>query len=89
MRENVRIFSATLLSRTQDTTENISIHFPEGSVITLQFRLTRPETDSLANDSFVYKLTDIGLGLEMLKLEPEAVDSIKNELKSVSLGHTS
>jgi hypothetical protein len=89
MLENVRIFSATLHSGTHDTTKNLSIHFPEGSVITLQFRLTRPETDSQVSDSYIYRLTDIGLGLEMVKLEPEVIHSIKNDLKSVSLRHTS
>jgi hypothetical protein len=47
------------------------------------------ETGPRAYSQEIYQLTDIGLSLEMIKLNPEAILSIKNELKSVSLRHTS
>jgi hypothetical protein len=56
-----------------EVTRSLSIHFPEGSVITLKFVLTQLETSLHAYDQETYQLTDIGLGLETLKLHPEAI----------------
>jgi hypothetical protein len=84
-----KILRAALSSKGRVKTKNLSIHFPEGAVITLKFRLTQPETGSQTYDQDTYQLTDICLGLEMVKLDSEAIDLIKNELKSVSLRHTS
>jgi hypothetical protein len=70
-------------------TRSFSIHFPEGGVITLKFQLTQTETGPKTFDQEVYQLTDIGLNLKMVKLNPEAIVSIVKELKSVSLRHTS
>jgi hypothetical protein len=46
------------------------------------------ETSPQAYNQVIYQLTDIGLDLGMVKLNPEAILSIEKELKSVSLGHT-
>jgi hypothetical protein len=85
----LKCLPADLPSKSSETSKNLSIHSPEGGVITLKFRLTRPKNDSSAYDQETYQLTDIGLGLEAVKLDPEAIDLIKKELISVSLRHTS
>jgi hypothetical protein len=85
----LKILPADLSSKIDFATKNLSIHFPEGGMVTLRFCLIRSETDSHAYDQQIYQLTDIELGLEMVRLQSEAINSIKKELKSVSLRHTS
>jgi hypothetical protein len=69
-------------------TRNFSIHFPEGGVINLKFQLIQVEAGPKLFHLEVYQLTDIGISLGLVKLNPEAILSIANELKSVSLRHT-
>jgi hypothetical protein len=84
-----KIFSAALPKPNCGVSKSISVHFPEGGVITLKFQLTTAEASPQAYNQEIYHLIDIGLGLEMVKLNPEAILSIVKTLKSVSLGHTS
>lgn len=83
------ILSAHMPLYSHPPIKKLSIHFPEGNVITLKFVLTRRETDPSGYDHQTYQLTKIGLGLEVVRLGPETINLIKNEMKSVSLRHTS
>lgn len=84
-----KIFSAALPKPNSEVTKRISVHFPEGGVITLKFQLMTAETGPQACIQEIYQLMDIGVGLEMVRPNPEAILSIVKALKSVSLGHTS
>jgi hypothetical protein len=83
-----KLFFGALPKPNSDMSKSISVHFPEDGVITLKFQLTTAETSPQAFTQEIYQLIDIGIGLEMTKLNPEAILFIENELKSVSLGHT-
>jgi hypothetical protein len=70
--------------------KNLSIHFPEGVIVTLKFHLSNSLTTShVYNHKKIYQLTDIGLRLDKVKLKSEAINMIKKELQSVSIRHTS
>lgn len=62
------------------TFENLSIHFPEGGIINLRFRLEQSKGKSWAQSDKIYRLAGIGIGLEFVGLRPEAVRGIEKEL---------
>ncbi len=68
----------------EGTFKNLSIHFPEGAVIKLQFRSERSNGNSGDNGEEVYRLVDIGIELESVGLGAEAIGALEEEFKSVS-----
>ena len=73
---NAKILSSSLTYSNSGVTKSISIHFPEGGVITLKFQLAETEIGRQAYGQQIYQLTDIGLGLEMVRLNAKAILSI-------------
>ncbi len=68
----------------EGTFKNLSIHFPEGAVIRLQFRPERSNGNSGYNGEEIYRLVDIGIGLESVGLDAEAIGALEEEFKVVS-----
>jgi hypothetical protein len=63
------------------TFENLSVHFPEGAVVNLQFRLEKSKGKSQNQCEQVYRLANVGIELEFVGLEAEAIQAIEKELK--------
>jgi hypothetical protein len=61
--------------------QNLSIHFPEGAVVNLLFRVEEPKGESRNQCEDVYRLENIGIELEFVGLGAEAIQSIEKELK--------
>ena len=66
------------------TFKNLSIHFPEGSVINLRFLSERSNVHSEDDGEEIYRLMEIGLGLELMGQEAEVTHKSKVEFMSVS-----
>jgi hypothetical protein len=66
----------------------LSIHFPEGAVISLRFRKEQSHNISQSQCEEIYRLVDIGIGLEFVALATDVIKGIERELKSVSQRHT-
>ena len=67
---------------------NLSIHFPEGAIISLRFHNEKSQDISQSQSEEIYRIVDIGIGLEFVALGTDAIQGIDRELKSVSQGHT-
>jgi len=63
---------------------NTSIHFPEGSIVILRFRLTQTNVEVQARCEVRYCLSGVGIGVEFVGLGPEAFRAIENELRLFS-----
>jgi hypothetical protein len=61
---------------------NTSTHFPEGTIVNLRFRLTQSNLEVQTRGEVRYCLPGIGIGVEFVGLEPEAVQAIEKELKA-------
>ena len=68
----------------QGTFKNLSIHFPEGTVIKLRFRSEWSNVHSEDKDEEIYRLVDIGIGLEFGGIGAEAIGPLEEEFKCVS-----
>ena len=64
--------------------ENLSIHFPEGTVIRLRFRREQSKDISAGQCEEVHRLADIGIGLELAGVGEEAIREMEKELKPFS-----
>jgi len=76
-------------SKINHKVKNLSVHFPEGVVVTLKFCLITSLITSGAYNQQIYQLESVGLQLEKTKFKSEAISKIKKELQSVSIRHTS
>ena len=57
-----------------------SLHFPEGAVIKVKFRLSRSNFEVNARCEVRYCLTGVGIGIEFVEISPEAQRAIEEEL---------
>ncbi len=57
-----------------------SLHFPEGAVIRVKFRLSRSNFQVSARAEVRYRLPDVGIGVEFIEISPEAQQAIEEEL---------
>jgi hypothetical protein len=60
---------------------NTSKHFPEGAIVILRFRLTQSNVEVQARCEVRYCLSGVGIGVEFVRLGPEAFRAIENELR--------
>ena len=63
---------------------NTSTHFPEGSIVNLRFRLTRSNVEVQTRGEVRYRLPGIGIGVEFVGMQPEAVRAIEKEIRASS-----
>jgi hypothetical protein len=63
---------------------NTSTHFPEGSIVSLRFRLTRSNFEVQTRAEVRYCIPGVGIGVEFVGLRPEAVRAIEKEIKIFS-----
>jgi hypothetical protein len=63
---------------------NTSTHFPEGAVVNLRFRLARSNIEIRTRGEVRYCLPGIGIGVEFIGIEPEAMRAIQVELEPSS-----
>jgi hypothetical protein len=63
---------------------NTSTHLPEGAVVNLRFRLTRSDVEVQTRCEVRYCLPGVGIGVEFIGLEIEAVRAIEEELRYFS-----
>jgi hypothetical protein len=63
---------------------NTSTHFPEGAIVNLRFRLTQTNVEVQTRCEVRYCLPGIGIGVEFVGLEANAVRAIARELKFFS-----
>jgi hypothetical protein len=63
---------------------NTSTHYAEGSVVQLRFRLTRSNVEVHTRGEVRYCLPGIGIGVEFVGIDREAVRAITTELKSLT-----
>jgi PilZ domain len=61
---------------------NTSTHFPEGAVVNLRFRLTRSNIEVQTRGEVRYCLAGIGIGVEFIGIEPEAVRVIEEDIRA-------
>ena len=61
---------------------NTSTHFPEGAVVNLRFRLTRSNIEVQTRGEVRYCLAGIGIGVEFIGIEPEAVLVIEEDIRA-------
>lgn len=87
--KNLEILRTGKHSRRRPASGDLSLHFPEGSVIKLKFRLTRQENHLPRKNEYFYELAEIELVLEKVKLGLEAIQLIRKDMDNVSLRHTS
>jgi len=64
--------------------ENLSIHFPEGAVVSLQFRKEPTTTKAQFPEDDCYSLKGIRIGVEFVVLGMEAIREIEKELSRFS-----
>jgi hypothetical protein len=60
---------------------NTSLHFPEGAIINLRFRLTRSNVEIQTRGEVRYCLPGTGIGVEFVGITPEAARAIEREVK--------
>ena len=63
---------------------NTSTHFPEGAIVNLRFRLTRSNVEVQTRGEVRYCLPGIGIGVEFVGMQPEAVRAIEKEIRASS-----
>lgn len=63
---------------------NTPIHFPEGAIVILRFRLTQSNVEVQARCEVRYCLSGVGIGVEFVGLGPEGFRAIENELRLFS-----
>jgi hypothetical protein len=63
---------------------NTSTHFPEGAIVNLRFRLTQSNVEVQTRSEVRYCLPGIGIGVEFVGIEAEAVRAIEKELRTFS-----
>jgi hypothetical protein len=61
---------------------NTSTHFPEGAIVNLRFRLARSNIEIQTRGEVRYCLPGVGIGVEFVGIEREAIRAIEKELKS-------
>lgn len=66
---------------------NTTMHFPEGAVLNLRFRLTRSGIEVHTRGEVRYCLPGIGIGIEFIGLRLEAMEAIAEEINSLSPSH--
>jgi hypothetical protein len=59
---------------------NTSRVFPEGSVLSLQFRLAISDREVLTRCEVRYCLPGVGVGVEFIGISPQAVQTIEQEV---------
>jgi len=63
---------------------NTSTHLPEGAVVNLRFRLTQSGVQVQTRGEVRYCLPGIGIGVEFIEIEAEAVRAIEQEMRYFS-----
>ncbi len=71
-----------------ETFVNTSTHFPEGAVVNLRFRLTRPNTEVQTLDEVHYCLVGIGIGIKSSESGLDRFTLLKGKSEPLS-DHTS
>ena len=61
---------------------NTAIHFPEGAVLKVKFRLTRSNYEVHARGEVRYCLEGVGIGLEFVEISEEAQKAIEEEINA-------
>ena len=61
---------------------NTVVHFPEGAVVNLRFRLSLSNVEIQTRGEVRYCLPGIGIGVEFIDIRPEAIRAIEKELKA-------
>jgi len=61
---------------------NTAVHFPEGAVVNLRFRLSQSNEEIQTRGEVRYCLPGIGIGVEFIDIRPEAIRAIEKEVKA-------
>ena len=61
---------------------NTSTHFPEGAIVILRFRLTKPNAEVQTRREVRYCLPGIGIGVEFVGIRPEDIGAIEREIRA-------
>jgi hypothetical protein len=61
---------------------NTALHFPEGAVVNLRFRLSLSNVEVQTRGEVRYCLPGIGIGVEFIDIQPEAIRAIEMEVKA-------
>ncbi len=64
-----------------------TMHFPEGAVLNLRFRLTRSDIEVHTRGEVRYCLPGIGIGVEFIGLDPVTMEAIAEEISALSPPH--
>ena len=59
---------------------NTPVNFHEGAVVNLRFRLTRSNFEVQTRGEVRYCLPGVGIGVEFIGIEPDAVRAIEQEM---------
>ena len=65
----------------RELVKNLSIHFPEGTVINLRFRLERSRSIAAGCCEEIYRLEDLGIGQELATVETGTIREAELELE--------
>jgi hypothetical protein len=60
---------------------NTAVHFQEGAVVNLRFRLSRSNVVVQTRGEVRYCLAGIGIGVQFIDMRPEAIRAIEKEVK--------
>ena len=67
-------------SNPREMVKHLSIHFPEGTIINLRFRLERSRNISTSYCEEIYRLEDLGIGQDLAGVGVETIRETETEI---------